>query len=293
MKIAALVFSFVCISFPAWADVLRLASTPAGATVEINGVVRGKTPLEIKIPGGYLKKPKTAMGDHLGSPWKARFVLEGYQTQEVELTDGPMEWRNLYGVKIWDYWLLKTDAVQVELKPTASRALGAGPLRAVENASAEPRFQCRVAVNVSAEPGLKQQISSYINRELRALRDVVLVDENATIRVSIIGLQDRTVAGRDLGYTLALVTSRKLETSLVEGLTIGRIEAQASAILREYLADRYEMVDHFLQAGAQDELKKICEALVAQIDEQVEAERKAWQKYLETMKRANVKPRIY
>ena len=52
----ALLVSF-CPSF-ARADTLKITSTPAGASVEINGVTVGTTPYEEQVPGGYFHKPR-------------------------------------------------------------------------------------------------------------------------------------------------------------------------------------------------------------------------------------------
>ncbi|MBS1810656.1 MAG: trypsin-like peptidase domain-containing protein [Acidobacteria bacterium] len=117
---------FIILSFPIIcnAEVVKITSNPTGASVEINGVVVGKTPYEMKVPGGYLKKPKTAFGAHLEHSMICRLSLQGYIPKEVELTNGPMEWRNLYGNKIWDYWLLKTDVFHVELEKASEAFTG-------------------------------------------------------------------------------------------------------------------------------------------------------------------------
>ena len=47
------------------AEKLTIASTPPGATVEIDGAVVGTTPYEIAYPGGYFHKPHTVFGSRL------------------------------------------------------------------------------------------------------------------------------------------------------------------------------------------------------------------------------------
>ncbi len=72
------------------ADTLKITSTPAGASVEINGVTVGTTPYEEQVPGGYFHKTKTALGRRLQHSMVARISLTGYTTKEVQMTEGPM-----------------------------------------------------------------------------------------------------------------------------------------------------------------------------------------------------------
>jgi len=98
------------------ADTLKITSTPSGATVEIDGVRAGTTPFETDYPGGYFHKTKTSMGSRLEHPMVARISLAGYVTKEVRLTDGPMNWISINGRNRGEYWLLKSDHFEVELR---------------------------------------------------------------------------------------------------------------------------------------------------------------------------------
>src|SRR5258708_24309444 len=111
----ALLVSF-CPSF-ARADTLKITSTPAGASVEINGVTVGTTPYEEQVPGGYFHKTKTALGRRLQHSMIARISLAGYATKEVQMTEGPMNWVSLKGHDHGEYWLLKLKQFHVELDP--------------------------------------------------------------------------------------------------------------------------------------------------------------------------------
>jgi S1-C subfamily serine protease len=99
------------------ADTLKITSKPSGATVEIDGVLAGKTPFEKDYPGGYFHKTKTSMGSRLEHPLVARVSLAGYVTKEIRLTDGPMNWISINGRNRGEYWLLKSDHFEVELRP--------------------------------------------------------------------------------------------------------------------------------------------------------------------------------
>jgi S1-C subfamily serine protease len=122
-RLCALLILLAC---PAqtFADKLRITSNPSGATVEINGVAMGTTPFEKEYPGGYFHKTRTSFGARLEHPMVARMSLTGYTTKEVVLTEGPMEWISLYGRSHGDYWLLKSNHFEVDLRPIAETFTG-------------------------------------------------------------------------------------------------------------------------------------------------------------------------
>lgn len=117
-RLATFLFLLVCPGRLA-ADTLKITSNPAGATVEIDGVLEGTTPFEKNFPGGYFLKTKTSMGSRLEHPMVARISLTGYATKELHLTDGPMNWISFNGRSHGEYWLLKSDHFNVDLRPIA------------------------------------------------------------------------------------------------------------------------------------------------------------------------------
>jgi len=114
-RLTATVLLFLC-PFRAVADTLKITSTPSGATVEIDGVLAGTTPFEKDYPGGYFHKTRTSMGSRLEHPMVARISLAGYVTREIRMTDGPMNWISINGRNRGEYWLLKSDHFEVELR---------------------------------------------------------------------------------------------------------------------------------------------------------------------------------
>src|ERR1700676_5258275 len=101
--------AFLFLSFGAvcsTADILKIPSSLAGATMEMDGVLEGMTPFEKDFPGGYFHKTKTSMGSRLEHPMVARISLAGYATKELQMTDGPMNWISFNGRSHGEYWLL-------------------------------------------------------------------------------------------------------------------------------------------------------------------------------------------
>ena len=135
------------------ADTLKITSTPAGASVEINGVTVGTTPYEEQVPGGYFHKTKTALGRRLQHSMVARISLTGYTTKEVQMTEGPMNWVSLKGHDHGEYWLLKASHFHVDLDPVSKVFTGKISAEIPETAEA-PR-----EADLTPEPPLEEVIA--------------------------------------------------------------------------------------------------------------------------------------
>src|ERR1700739_4668823 len=98
-----------CLPKVSSAQSLKISSNPPGATVELDGVPVGVTPLEKKFPGGYFHRTHTVLGQRLEHPMIARVSLPGFITHEIGLTEGPMDWIDLHGRHHGQYWLFKSD----------------------------------------------------------------------------------------------------------------------------------------------------------------------------------------
>jgi serine protease Do len=118
------VLLLLCCPSRALADKLQITSSPAGATVELDGVAAGVTPFEKDFPGGYFRKTRTSMGARLEHPVVARISLSGYASKEVKLTEGPMNWISLNGRSRGEYWLFKSDHFHVDLHPISETFTG-------------------------------------------------------------------------------------------------------------------------------------------------------------------------
>jgi PEGA domain len=124
------------------ADTLKVTSSPAGAKVEIDGVLVGTTPYKTNYPGGYFHKPHTVFAARLGHAMVVRIYKEGYASQETTITEGPFEWLDLKGRSRGRYWLVKADEVQATLRPLSKTSAAdprAGPIPAKNNDAATER----------------------------------------------------------------------------------------------------------------------------------------------------------
>ena len=116
---------------------LTINSTPPGATVEIDGVKVGTTPFVKNYPGGYFHRTKTALGSRLEHPLVARIKLDGFAPKEVQLCDGPTQWRDIHGRDRGEYWTFKVSSFDVSLTPIPKAFTGAVTVKMARNLSAE------------------------------------------------------------------------------------------------------------------------------------------------------------
>ena len=116
-----LAVAFCLLAFAAQGDTLTIKSTPEGATVEINGARVGVTPCELNYPSGYFHKPHSVFAARLEHTMIMRISLRGFITQQVTMTDGPLEWRGFNGRAHGNYWLLKMPAFAITLESTGAR----------------------------------------------------------------------------------------------------------------------------------------------------------------------------
>lgn len=103
---------------------LTITSEPSGASVEIDGIIVGKTPFSVEIPATYLKGSHYVLSKFLRHQMHLRLTLDGYLAKEVDLADGPMQLVALNGVNHGDYWILKNDVFNFALEKEAKTFTG-------------------------------------------------------------------------------------------------------------------------------------------------------------------------
>ena len=129
--LAAIGLAALALAAPAArAETFKVTSTPAGAAVEIDGVVVGTTPFHADYPGCYFHKPHTVFGARLEHAMVLRVSKDGYALQQITLTDGPLDWVGITGKKHGEYFVLRSDHFELQLEPVAtakeSSAAGTG-----------------------------------------------------------------------------------------------------------------------------------------------------------------------
>jgi hypothetical protein len=134
-SLAALVFFMAAPR--AHADTLTITSTPAGATVELDGIAVGVTPYRANFPGGYFHKTHSVFGARLNHAMTLRVTKDGYVMQQMNITEGPMDWVALTGRHDGTYFLLKSNHIEVTLvADSGENAGGISGMRAEQGSRA-------------------------------------------------------------------------------------------------------------------------------------------------------------
>jgi len=201
--VAAALWSF-CLPRVARADILKITSTPPGATVEVDGAVIGTTPLERKYPGGYFHKPHSVFGARLDHALVARVSLAGFVTQQINLTDGPERWISFTGKSYGDYWLFKGDHFNVSLMPISQPISGQIELASGEAAPAS------LETSKSAEDVVRAASPAVVRIEGdKAIGSGFFITETGVIATNRHVVEDQT----DLSVTMS--DGRVLEAKVV------------------------------------------------------------------------------
>lgn len=139
----------------------------------------------------------------------------------------------------------------------------------------------RVKLSVLADASIISSVSSYLNRELRALGDVALVDDRPQWELVIIA-QEIQYGGATVGVALSTVTR-----------SIPHEEMFPSLFKEEYKDDVKTfsglswIVDNQLYVDSSERLQEICRKVIARFDtEQLEEGRKINRKIGDIFKKA-------
>lgn len=134
-----------------------------------------------------------------------------------------------------------------------------------------PRYRVALEVNAT-DSSLKDRVTSYINKELRALGDVDVSDTKPTYKITVIVLPSKLRAGQTIGYSLAY-----LVTQPIEGWAdhVSGIDTDARGHLAQILDNAVKIEDLQLQTGSNDDLRQTVSEMISHFDtESIEPMRK-------------------
>jgi len=140
-------------------------------------------------------------------------------------------------------------------------------------AIAGSEIQFQIKVNVSGDPSIKTLVSSYLNRELRALGDVELVNNNADWSMSIICAQTESIGGYPSSVLLSVVITELYPNAAI----VSMLPTESKQPGDEITSNLYLARDHWVRSGSQGNLQEICSKIVADFDTlYLEKERQRW-----------------
>ena len=145
-----------------------------------------------------------------------------------------------------------------------------------------PKFNARVEVAVSAEKEIRGLVISFINRELRSLGDVELVQYNPELVLSILAMEAKARNNYPLGVVLSVVILKKFNPKTLSLIVAEEYKKTASIMM----SDLYYYRDHWLRVGSTDDLKDLCSEIVADFDAQyLEESRNSYRELREIWRR--------
>jgi serine protease Do len=99
---------------------VSFVTIPPGAEVEVNGSVTCTTPCSIDVPDYYFGSHHTAFSKHGVTPITVRLLKDGFAPKTVEVTTGPIHWKNLEGNNLYDYYLVSSTNFTIRLESVSS-----------------------------------------------------------------------------------------------------------------------------------------------------------------------------
>ena len=97
------------------ARTLTITSTPAGARVELNGVLMGRTPLQLSYDKSYFEGKRYLWSKYLGESVTMVTSAPGCDTDTRVITRGPLTWDNGQG-NVFQYYVFEAPQFDVELQ---------------------------------------------------------------------------------------------------------------------------------------------------------------------------------
>ena len=94
---------------------VKIDTIPPGAQVEVNGSVVCTTPCSLKVPAAYFGAKHTAFSAHSEVPIRLHITKQGFAPKNLELTTGPLHWKNLYGNNLYDYYVVTSTEYTIHL----------------------------------------------------------------------------------------------------------------------------------------------------------------------------------
>ena len=146
-----------------------------------------------------------------------------------------------------------------------------------------PKFKARVKVSVSADENIKGMVTSYINRELRSLQDVEVVDRDPEWELQILAMEVSTKGGYKSGIVLSVVILSKFSSQILLPFVSGSYKEAVDKLT----SNLYYYPDHWLIVDSTKDLKQSCIGIVADFDTKyLEQSRKINRELMKTLRKS-------
>lgn len=127
-------------------------------------------------------------------------------------------------------------------------------------------FHFRIEVSVSAKSNdVRDRVSSYLDRELRSLGDVALVDDHPSYEIEVVALKIKNRNGFSAGYALSTVVVQPFYSTFLLAL----VKSPAKGFVRRATSNLYYQPLQWLNTDSTGHLERICKDIIATFDAQV------------------------
>ena len=134
--------------------------------------------------------------------------------------------------------------------------------------------EIRVAIELSGEPDVRETLSSFLRRELRELQNVVIVEQEAHLKLHVVAMKIVLASGRQTGYTLAVAITQRQDPEFVRVLVDTpfliaekrRLSDEEWARISWFFEDKEDFRDLWLRTFPVESLRTDCAELIAQFD---------------------------
>jgi hypothetical protein len=124
------------------------------------------------------------------------------------------------------------------------------------------KFHGSVKLSISGEESIKNEITSFMSRELRELSDVTVVDENPDWEISVVAMESHLKSGQKTGFVISVVLFQHYNPKVFDIL----FDKKHAEVAKNLMTRAVIYLDHWLRSGSTEELKTVCQGLVADFD---------------------------
>jgi hypothetical protein len=139
-------------------------------------------------------------------------------------------------------------------------------------AYSEEEKKINIGLNITADNELKNELTSYISRELRALGDVSISEYSNDYEINIISGASKSQNGKLFGYVISFVIKKPFDKETIR--TKLKEEYQRDSLVE--LDNLYDILEYSLIATPPNGLSAECQSLVANFDTNHLAKIREW-----------------
>ena len=120
----------------------------------------------------------------------------------------------------------------------------------------------KVSVRISGDPEITNVVKSFIGRELRALRDVQVTNDQPDWVFHVITVEVKLKENVKTGYGISAIILEPFQSDVLTPLLDKRYVDRGHTLT----ADLYSVKKHMINIGSKEDIKNICVKMVADLD---------------------------